>query len=815
MKIIDLKGSWKLCQADKTESINIDIPGDNLSALYKNGLVENPVWGKNELDLQWIGQADWIFTKKLMLDANFLEHEMIFLNAESLDTFAEIYINGHTIAKTENMFIRTRIELKEYLKTGENEIKIYISSPEKKAAEKASELKYEVPHDVFPVQSMHRNLVRKVQSHAGWDWGPCLMVSGIYNEIFLAASHHGRIEYLHTDISQTNKNDWLAKVNLEYKSAVRKKSTLKLELAGQTIKLDVQLEPGKNMFGKELAISNPKLWCPTGYGAQNLYELKVSIEDEEQTKKIGFRKVEIKNNEDDHGKSFTICVNNIEIFCKGANWIPINALPGKQTNEQIEKSLLAARAANMNMLRIWGGGQYENGFFYELCDRLGILLWHDFMFSCSLYPTDEKFLGNVRNEIKHQVKRLKDHPSIALWCGNNENLGAITWYKISRENPSRYYIDYDRLNNGVIAKTVKELDQERPWWPSSPCAGEDDYSDAFHNPTRGDMHYWSVWHEGKPFEAYYDVTPRFCSEFGFQSFPSIETIKLFAEEKDLNISSPVFEHHQRNKRGNSIIVETIINYFRYPHDFNNLLYISQLQQALAIKTAVEFWRSKRPLCMGALYWQLNDLWPAVSWSSLEYTGKWKILHYLAREFYQPVHILAYSTDNQKIEVCYVNDTLKQISAVAEISYYNLSGDLVFCDKLELDLKPENAGLLKGYTTKNFISKNHFFILKLNYNNQTVTNFFLPEKPKSYELKKSKIKYKLLNSSGNKFTIEVTTKETAFFVYLDAQNLSGTFDQNCFILPVNESEKIIFIAEQQCSEREFINSLQIYDLRSSY
>ena len=294
------------------------------------------------------------------------------------------------------------------------------------------------------------------------------------------------------------------------------------------------------------------------------------------------------------------------------------------------------------------------------------MIWHDMMFSCALYPSTPGFLANVEREIRHQVKRLRDHPCIALWCGNNEDVGALTWYPESRKNRDRYIVDYDRLNEGVIGRVVDECDPTRTFWPSSPSAGRGDYSDNWHDDRRGDMHYWSVWHESKAFSAYYEVSPRFCSEFGYQSFPSVELARGYCPPGQMNVTSPVMEHHQRHGRGNALIVEMFTRYFRMPEGFENFVYLSQVQQALAIKTAVEHWRHLRPTCMGTLYWQLNDNWPVCSWSSLEYGGKWKLLHHAARRFYAPTIVSAFQRPDRTVEVWLTSDTLQSQKAAVTV-----------------------------------------------------------------------------------------------------------------------------------------------------
>nr|MCU0904212.1 glycoside hydrolase family 2 protein [Tabrizicola sp.] len=343
------------------------------------------------------------------------------------------------------------------------------------------------------------------------------------------------------------------------------------------------------------------------------------------------------------GRSFGVQVNGRAVFAKGANWIPADALFGRITVEGVRGLLQSAVDANMNMIRIWGGGRYEPDWFYDLCDELGLMVWQDFMFACHLYPSTPEFLAEVDAEVRDVVDRISHHACIALWCGDNELIGALTWFPESRKDRDRYLVNYDRLNRTVEAALHSVLPGAN-WWPSSPSPGPMAFGDAWHDDSSGDMHFWSVWHEGKDFDHYRDVSPRFCSEFGFQSYPSLSAIRRFADEADWNIAAPVMESHQKNPGGNARIAETMFRYFRFPVDFPNFVYVSQVQQGLAIKTAVTHWRSLKPHCQGTLYWQLNDTWPVCSWASLDHGGNWKLLHHMAARFHAPVTVVAVPKD---------------------------------------------------------------------------------------------------------------------------------------------------------------------------
>jgi beta-mannosidase len=485
----------------------------------------------------------------------------------------------------------------------------------------------------------------------------------------------------------------------------------------------------------------------------------------------------------------------------------------------------------MNMLRVWGGGQYENDLFYNLCDETGLLIWQDFMFSCATYPATDWFFAEVETEMRHQVKRLKDHACLALWCGNNENLGALHWYPESKAQAARYLVDYDRLNEGVVGRIVRELDPSRPWWPSSPSAGEGDYSDNWHDDRKGDMHYWSVWHEGKSFEAYYEVTPRFCSEFGFQSFPSAETVRSYTPEDQWNITSTVMEHHQRSPRGNSIIVETMTRYFRMPESFEDFLYLSQVQQALAMKMAVEYWRSRRPVCMGTLYWQLNDLWPVASWSSIEYSGKWKLLHYAARKFYAPLHVAAFSADGQSVEIVGINDTAEEFEGTLGVRFLDFAGRVHQEQRQQVRLPAEASTPLACYRLEELPVPKEQLVLYLELDPYgqsrnrialSIANELFLCPPKRCPLQRPAIRRKI-HRQGEEILIELQTDLPAFFVSLDLEGLAGEFDDNLFTL-LPEKPKTVRFRPRDAQEGvlpigdalERINrGLKLFHLRGTY
>ncbi|MGM0432676.1 MAG: glycosyl hydrolase 2 galactose-binding domain-containing protein [Spirochaetota bacterium] len=814
MTTIDLSGTWKLVRAVDGTTSEMEIPGDIISALVHAGTIPDPFYGDQEQAVQWVGREDWLIEKDFHVETEMLQTPHIYLELEEVDTIAEIRLNDKFVGACENMFVRYRFNISGALVPGDNRVQIHFFSAELKAKQRAQQLPYEIPHMTYPIQSMHRNLIRKCQCHAGWDWGPCLMTAGVYGKVSIKASPGERIEAVHTNMRR-NGSSWSVEVITELYCPGNVTTSLTVTCAGSRWSETLQLSAGFQEIRCVLTVVRPELWWPVGYGEQPLYELQVATDCDTVCKQVGFRTVEVVNKPDELGIPMTFRVNGREIFCKGANWIPMNALPGRFSDEEYAYYLQSALQAHMNMIRVWGGGLYEKEEFYRLCDRLGLLVWQDFMFSCALYPAETWFLDLVAREADYQIKRLKDHPCIALWCGNNEDVGALTWFEVSREHRDRYLIDYDRLNEGILGTAVRNLDPNRCWWPSSPSAGEGDYSDCWHNDSKGDMHYWSVWHEGEPFSSYRRVTPRFCSEFGFQSFPSKELIETFCPPDQLNITSPVMEHHQRNDRGNTIIISTISRYFRFPGRFEDMLYLSQVQQAMAIETAVTYWRSRRPQCMGTLFWQLNDTWPGASWSSIEYGHRWKALHYAARRFYAPQILTFLEAEDGMVELYGVNDTYTPVQGKLTLTANHFSGNSAVLDTRICTLGREASTLLGRIPVDRSLYPGHSWCLQARFTPDTeerqLESVLLLELPKRCRLEKPNITTVFLE---NKAVLELETDKPALFVHLDIPGWRGRYSDNFFHLMPGEKQTITLEGERAPSRQE-IDSLTITHVRDTY
>ncbi len=881
MNTISLHGTWNLSIKKDNEHCKINtplnqtIPGDIHSTLLQNKIIQDPYYAKNELDIQWVGRTEWILERQIEVNSSFKTNKQ-FIVLEGADTFVNVLINGQKVGQCFNQFRLWRFDITDYLKEGENTIRLEFEPSEKYALEDAKNLPYSVPCSVYPISSPHRNLIRKTQCHSGWDWGPCIMAFGIYDDIRLEQCSIGHIDYIENrttpNVNDTNYEEkeviackeWNSECAVTFTSFENSTIDIEYTLEGNGISITstktTDVTVGSNRIVENISVQNPILWWPAGCLQEDdnsitktgmptlkenaLYNLIVTIGDQKVTNKIAFRTIETISENDEHGKSLYFKVNGRPIFSKGSNWIPADALPARATEEKIEYLLDTMIKANQNTIRIWGGGRYESDILYELCDKKGIMVWQDCMFACATYPTNKEFLENVRNEIRHQIRRLQHHPSIVLWCGNNENLGALGWYKETKENLPLYLINYDRLNEGVVGEEIQKLDPDRAWWPSSPSAGPNDYDDNWHADGKGDMHFWSVWHEKKSFDEYLKIVPRFVSEFGYESFPSLEEVKSYTPDDQLNLTSPVMEFHQRSLGGNSIILENFSRYFRFPEGLNSMLYLSQVQQAIAIKTAVEYWRSLRPICMGAIYWQLNDVWPVASWSSLEYSGKWKLLHYEAKRFFAPLTLalilnntnnlsekaegaapgIEVSDSNEtSISAHVFNDTRNSVKTEITISIVDFAGKILLTETMNKEIAPDSA---KEYWS---INKNDlpvkpeecFIYAELKTDETISTRTLFPALYKECLIEKANITTEVTEN----LEITLTTDKPAFFVTLET-SYPGTFSNNMITLLPGKPITIQFNAEESLQAYNGTNfirptkeslkeSLTITDLRKTY
>ncbi len=737
----------------------MQIPGDGITALHKAGVIPDPYWGRNEYDCRWVCERDWVASRTFDHDGGAAD-----LVIDGLDTVAEVRLNGQAVLDVANAHRRWRAPVTP--RKGENVIDITFRSSVREAAALQAAMPFRIPYQEVNGPIANANMLRKQQCDFGWDWNIALGQFGISGRIGLEPTGPRIGDVI---VSQRH-SPGLVEVTIRVRADGE---NISASLCGITKKS--VLVGGKAEL--TLTIRDPQLWWPAGQGAQVLHELRLAAGDATATRRIGLRSVQLDSAPDPAGRSFGFRVNGRPVFAKGANWIPADALNGRITVDGVRDLLQSAVDANMNMIRVWGGGRYEPDWFYDICDELGLMVWQDFMFACHLYPSTPTFLAEVEAEVRDVVGRINHHACLALWCGDNELIGALTWFPESRKDRDRYLVNYDRLNRTIEAALLQTL-PDANWWPSSPSPGPLAFGDAWHDDSSGDMHFWSVWHEGRDFDHYRDVSPRFCSEFGFQSYPSMSTIRKFADPADWNIASPVMESHQKNAGGNARIAETMFRYFRFPVDFENFVYLSQVQQGLAIKTAVTHWRSLKPHCMGTLYWQLNDTWPVCSWSSLDHGGNWKLLHHMAREFYAPLLVTAVP-GSAGITLRAVNDTSAPVTLEVDAYAVAMSGAIRPLGTCALTVHDDRAVDVMQLAPDALCADEILSFTWRQPGQPHQGDIFASRPWKAYDLPATALT-RTIEPAGDGYVITVDTDRPAFYVALEADR-PGRFSQNAFAL----------------------------------
>lgn len=680
MQTCTLNGTWQLSAGHRSlESVDMQIPGTVLSGLLAAGKIKDPFYRTNEDATRALFWKDYVFTRTFDVDEELLAQQHIVLVCEGLDTLAEISINGTFLAKTDNMHRTWKFQAKKLLHPGKNEIQIVFRSVLRFIEDYPYEAHKKINY--IPCGSMKGNqLLRKAHSMFGWDWGPQTIDAGIFRDIYLQGYSHARIEDIR--IHQQHAKNVSVQTSITLSESVPgQKLCVELSEDGADKPLQTKLckTNADGVAAVDFVIENPKLWWPNDYGDHPLYIVRTTLLDEDGTslesitRRIGLRTLTISQEKDEWGNEFAFCVNGVKIFTRGGNYIPDDCLYTRITEKKLDYILESCRRAHFNCVRVWGGGYYPSDAFYDLCDEKGLIVWQDLMYACNVYDVTDAFAENCRQETYDNVRRLRHHASLGLWCGNNEIESAWDhWGDFQKETP---YLraDYIRLFEEVLPKAVQEADGETFYWHSSPSSGG-----CFDNPddaNRGDTHYWDVWHGQKPFTDYRKYFFRFCSEFGFQSFPCAKTVNSFTLEDDRNIFSRVMESHQKNDAANGKMLYYLSENLRYPKDLTHLLYASQVLQGMAIKYGVDHWRRNRGRCMGTLYWQINDDWPAPSWSSIDYFGRWKALHYMAQKFYAP-HAVSMTLEDHRCHVYFSNESFETTEYSLTLSIRDLSGNVL-------------------------------------------------------------------------------------------------------------------------------------------
>lgn len=627
MIVQNLEQNWNLQIMGQKEIYPTTVPGSVYSCLIQAGKLEDPYWRDNEGKALALMENDFVFQTTFTPEEEILRCPTQVLRFEGVDTVADLRLNGVLLSHVENMHRTFAFEVGGILHPGENWLEVKITSPTRWIREHYAQSRADGSDDAM---RGFANL-RKAHCMFGWDWGPHLPDAGLWRPVLLEGVDGARLSSVH--IRQEHgqgKVKLTVEPELEYVTAENITYTVELEDPQGQVTL-YEDSP------KEILVEHPQLWWPHGYGEQPLYGIKVTAYAQGKVldtwqRRIGLRQVTMHIEKDAHGESFAHEVNGVQIFAMGADYIPEDNILSRITPERTRKLLEQCVAANYNCIRVWGGGYYPDDAFYDVCDELGLLVWQDFMFACAVYNLTPEFAENIRAEVTDNVRRLRHHASLGLWCGNNEMEMFVDqgqWVSSPRQKA-----DYIRMYEYLIPETLKRLDPDTFYWPASPSSGGG--FDNPNDPTRGDVHYWAVWHGMRPFADYRKHQFRYLSEFGFESFPCLKTVETYTEPQDRNLFSYVMEKHQRCARGNMLTMAYLQQMYLYPSDFETALYASQMLQGEAIRYGVEHFRRIRGICMGAVYWQLNDCWPVASWASIDYTGRWKALHYMAKRFFAPV-----------------------------------------------------------------------------------------------------------------------------------------------------------------------------------
>jgi beta-mannosidase len=798
-------------RTDVKEWHTAQVPGVVQTDLLNAKLIPDPFDRDNEFHLQWIGLADWEYQTTFQVDAGTMAHDHLDLVFDGLDTFADVYLNEQLVLHADNMFRRWRVPAKAQLKSGPNTLRIVFHSAVEKMIPYAKSLPYVLPSISSHNYGNEENIAtapytRKAPYNYGWDWGPRYITAGIWQPVRLETWDALRIDNLH--IHQHSITSDLANVTAELDIEASKPTTATLALAHDELTgpqtpdgtEELQLNAGLNHISFPVRISAPTLWYPVGYGEQNRYRFSASVRIGREAAahaeaKTGLRSVELRRVPDQWGKTFEFVVNGISVFAKGADVIPFDSFPNRVTPEIHRNILQAARDAHMNMVREWGGGYYESDDFYDICDELGIMVWQEFMFGGDMVPGDVGFQENVRQEAIDQIRRLRDHPSIVIWCGNNEvETGWYHWgdrqefkESVSPAIRERVWQDYVILFSDILRSTVAQYTDPVPYTPSSPSANFEEVPDNQHN---GDMHYWQVWHAQAPASDYTLQFPRFMTEYGFQSFPEMRTIETFAKPEDFDIRSTVMQAHQKNKGGNERILTYMLREYRQPKDFASYVYLSQVQQAEIIKIGAEHLRRQRPRTMGSLYWQLNDCWPVASWASIDYYGRWKALHYYARRFYEDVLISPFLHDN-KVDVYVVSDKLQPLSGTIHMRLLDFSGNSLFEQTREVAVPAQSSAIYFTVDKAVLAAKGDpgrtFLVFDLEVGGKKVSrNLIFFDVTHNLELPVTPQIETTINKDNGDYNITLRSSKLARNVYLSFGDLDVHISDNYFDLVPGET-----------------------------
>jgi beta-mannosidase len=868
-----LCSKWTLKHTEKGLSLPCDLPATVFEILLQHKIIEDPFYGVNEHKVQWVYESDWSYELEFDLDPNLTADPAIpsILRFHGLDTIAEISLNGTIIGTTDDMFRAYDFDVRTLLKSKNNLLKVSFSSPTRVAREEIKRNKIKLANGMGLPGIPY---LRKAQYSFGWDWGPKLPDIGIWKPVELIQGNAAKLEWFYAKQTlKYNKDPASIKSGEDLQSIIVESADLKCELeilelqSIENLSLRIQLTepesksaifqstldeisrfkaverqeklPNRFIVDWDINIDKPKLWWIHELGKQHLYEIRLELLNngsiiDAKTEKFGIREIKLIRTPDKWGETFYFRLNGIPVFAKGGNWIPIdNFIPRGEKLGLYEKNLIYAKQANMNCIRVWGGGIYESDRFYNLCDELGLLVWQDFPFACAVYPPSADFHERVEQEAIYNIKRLRNHPSLALWVGNNEMEWMFIPYSRMIFNPftrRKFKKGYINMFEKMFPALIKMLDPNHDYWPASPSNGGFLKAKtgilASNDPSRGDSHYWMVWHGGKPFTAYRNFNSRFMSEFGFESFPSIKTLKTFCPTDQFDFYSEIMENHQKNRAGNGKIMAYMKKRFSIPKSFEKQVVVSQITHAEAMEYGVEHWRRKRQdyECMGSLYWQLNDCWPVASWASLDYYCRWKALHYYAKRFYTPVFASVIESEKH-VELWATNDLITPFSGIFKWQIYRSSGELLFSGEEPVELNGCSSKQIKDMDLSNIIAteqeqQNTIIFFELYQPNTTKSRdpissgMRLFGEPKNFVLQDPHIQYTIKPTSNQyEFEIEITATSIALYVHLESDIADFIAEDNYFALKPNERKaiKVKFVDLKSPPTKETILSIYVHSL----
>jgi beta-mannosidase len=831
---ISLDGTWTLQNEDGSFSLDAQVPGSVFEALIEEDMIVDPFYGENERIVSWVYESSWSFERVFEVPEGFLQHEHVLLRCHGLDTVATVQVNGTMVGSAANMFMVHEFDIKHVLVAGSNTITIVFTSPTKAAMDETRKHHLRLGGLVGGAIPGVPYL-RKDQRSFGWDWGPRLPDIGIWKSIEVVGHDGATIESVQVlqafDYS-SNPSDVKDPGELTDLRIVRATLEVNVEVGEATAKsgLDVsvalagpsELDEVQRVTATEstvmctFTVDDPAMWWTHDLGEQPLYAITVSIIDSDavvdtSVHAVGIRDIQLVRTPDRWGETFYFRLNGIPVFAKGADWVPVDSFITRGRRLGLYERLLQdAKRANMNAIRVWGGGIYEDDAFYDLCDRFGILVWQDFPFACAIYPPWQEFVDVVRSEAIQNVKRLRNHASLAIWCGNNEDeqlksvylthqLLGKPWLRKSFDQGYLYMFEE------MLPSIVADLDPKRPYWPSSPSKGIGSKERGLlksNLPDRGDSHFWKVWHMSAPFAEYRDFDSRFMSEYGFESFPEMKTIRAFTAPEDYDFFSPVMKNHQKNSAGNGKIMKYMKRRFAIPPAFVQQVMLSQITQAEAIEYGIEHWRRNRNdfHCMGSLYWQLNDCWPVASWSSIDYYGRWKALHYVAARAYRPF-VASAREERDKVEFWVVNDGRSPRAGKLEWRIADAEGKVLLSGAKVESVPPCSAALVDTADTaainkdpKAMAGHVIFFSLAAEDGSILHHGFRLFGDPKDFPIANPHLEVTgSLEDVGDgsiQYELNITASSIALYVYLDSETVDFLASDNFFSLDAGETRTIV-------------------------